>query len=269
MTQFLTTISFHFHLLLGLLICAACKKASEPSGVLEHAKKHGAYVSKEYKQPFDALVEQYNIQEDVKLLYPPPGQAPVEGLAIDDGGYLCMKKGCNYACPSESSMKSHWRKDHRDSLNTPIQERYDHPVSIQSYFVNFKNKYWAVNRDLAGRSVDDLYATYLRDLKPALGTLTDLQPPSTIRDIPPWYKVSQFHKYLADFMTNKEKCSRLVNAAAHPNPTDPIYGQLNKWVFEYLTSIREVASSGNPYLLLKYLKTYQDGYDLQLFPSIG
>ena len=193
----------------------------------------------------------------------------MEGVAVQDDGYLCMKHGCGYACPLESSMKSHWRKDHRNSLATSVKDRYQHPVSIQCYFSTFKNKYWAVNRDLANRSVDDLYSTYLRDVKPALGTLMHFDPPSTARDIPPWYKVSRFHKYLDSFMMNKEKCSHLVNAAAHPKPTDLLYGKLNDWAFEYLTSIRDVGSSGNPYLLLKYLKTYQDGYDLQSFHIIS
>ena len=206
-------------------------------------------------------MKQYDIKEDVELRYPSPLQAPVEGLAIHNDGYLCMGKGCDYACPLESTMKSHWRKDHRDSLSTPISDRFQHPVSIQSYFSSFQNKYRAVNRDLAHHSVDDLYSTYLRDFKPALGTLMDFDPPSTIRDIPPWYKVSRFHQYLDGFMMNKEKCSHLVNAAAHPKTKDLIYGKLNDWVFEYLVSIRDVGSSGNPYLLLKYLKTYQDGYD--------
>ena len=264
MTQFLTTIGFQLQLYFGLLICSVCKKAWDPSGALEHAKKHGSDVSgKEKKKAFDDLVEQYDIKNHVELRYPSPLQASLEGLAIHHNGYLCMKEGCGYACPLESSVKTHWRKDHRDSLHTPVQERYHYPVSIQSYFSTLKNKYWAVNEDLAHHPVDDLYSTYLRDFKPAFHTSMDFDPPSTIRDIPPWYNISRFHKYLDSFMLNKKKCTCLVNAAAHPSRTDLIYGKLNDWVFEYLVSIRDVGSSGNPYLLLKYLKTYQDGYDLQ------
>jgi len=212
------------------------------------------------KSQLDDLVEVFNIAETVPLQYPHPMQAPLKGLKQHKDGYMCTFPDCSYASLKESTMVQHWKDAHAGHLHLyAAEDRYKHPVYVQAYFAVGSTTYWAVNPDLTDRGSDNLYAGYLRDVKPLVDDHGDFDDPLTQRDIPPWLRFAAFNDFLGDYVTKKDKRTLLVNAASRPKRNDPVYGQLHDWVFEYLDSVRDVARFDIPYLMLRYIKSYHDG----------
>ena len=141
-TPFLESIGFAFHHFLGILICIICGKCWLPSEVLGHV--HSTHDStlqvKSLQSPLDKLVEQYHILDKPLLNYPEANQPPIQGLKIHDDGYSCTSPGCSYSCLKMTTILWHWKTMHSDQLHLVSRDkRYQHPVSVQSYFSHICN----------------------------------------------------------------------------------------------------------------------------------
>jgi len=211
------------------------------------------------QKELNELMKTYSLSNNPILKYPPPNHIPINGLKIHQDGYTCSYDGCIYTVLKKSSMQTHWKLSHADKLHlVKSNNQYHHPIPIQSYFSHMRNKYWTVNPDLAGRDTRDLYRMFMTEFLPGFETTTSFQEPTLPRDIPPWLKVSGFHEYLGDYVTDHQKRNRLVDAATHPRIGDPIFGQLHDWVFEYMKIVRERSRTKVPYTFMKYIISLED-----------
>jgi hypothetical protein len=218
-----------------------------------HSHAHGnKKPSAVEKTSLEELVVQYGIVEKPNLKIPPPRRAPIKGLFIHQNGYRCLAEGCRYACIEQSTIQDHWYKKHSTILHlVPMEERYKHPVSLQSYYSNKHNTYWEVDPLLDESTASDLYTAFVNLFIPVLDADRPVQPPGRDRDITPWLRVSGFHKLLGDYVTDTEKRKYLVDLVSRPKSKDVLFGKVHDWVFEYVDGIRKMAHEKVQYTFLR------------------
>jgi len=254
---FLDAINCQIHILFKVIICVFCGAAWAPFAILGHCKKEHPDLKQDptAQSKLDEIVEQYGIVQGTNVPLPTFNGLAVEGLAIHDDGLVCMADDCVYACRKESMMDQHWTLKHRlSSISRPKRFR---SASVQCFFTGAGTKYFAINRSLEGADPKGLYAKFIHDYLPSIPPVPML-PPNTHREVPPLIAHTGWNLHLDAFVTDTKKRKSLVESAASPLPMDkdPLYGQLYKWVFEYLDSIRDIADEQVPYTLLKYILQY-------------
>jgi len=121
------------------------------------------------------------------------------------------------------------------------ERRHEHPVSIQSYFVNTWNSSWVVNPDLEDRPSNDLYSLFLNDFVPKMKASQQIPVPTKDRDLHPWTKFCGFLEFLGKFASDNTKRAHLVDAATLPRQNDPKYGKLHKWTNNYMAKVRSLS----------------------------
>jgi hypothetical protein len=121
-----------------------------------------------------------------------------------------------------------------------------------------QNRYWSVNPELANRSSSDLYGTFLTEFLPDFEKNKSFDEPCLSRDIPPWLKVSRFHEYLGDYVTDDSKRQKLMEVSHQPRSTDALFGKLHQWVFNYLKEVCNIAKFKVPYTFLKYIMSLSE-----------
>jgi hypothetical protein len=121
-----------------------------------------------------------------------------------------------------------------------------------------------VDCSLSDTSQTDLYHLFRTDFLPGMVTDDCIDPPTLPRDIPVWLRICDFHGYLDDHLLNKEKRLKLVEAATHPRMSHPKYGNLHKWVFEYMKALQHISKHKVVYTILKWVRSMDFEYVLAL-----
>lgn len=236
-----------------------CGKCWIPSDVLSHARMHDSSLRiKSLKSDLNQLIQAYNIPSKPVITYPRPNQAPVKGLKIHSNAYSCASSGCSYACLEKSTLQKHWQSKHHDQLFVDTQERYQHPVFVQSFFSHTYNVYWTVNPTLIDQKSDSLYQAFVEQCLPGFESDIRVDIPNNPRLIPPWLKVCRFHEYLEKYIPDKSIRTKLVQAATHPCHDDKVFGVLHSWIIEYMKLIRDDAIKKVPYTFLKHILSHEE-----------
>lgn len=227
-----------------MLTCKTCLQGVTPADAASHVKSHGLPMSTKDKKSLKTWIDaQVLLCKTSETVAPRPRQAPVHGLAISVG-FAC--KRCTLCFPVLSTFQTHW-SDHHRTLG-PAKKNVREDVKLQSFFRKHPF-YFEVLPSLTGVETGDAFALYLEQIAPQIEASTVVNPPVSVKEVPPLLQVMLWHEHLEDHLKDKRSIQALRTLMELPTgdraKTSPLGNKLQKTVLAYMHDIKAKAKKSN------------------------
>lgn len=119
-------------------------------------------------------------------------------------------------------------------------------IYVQQYFKHSLS--FEVTPTLANLDKGNLYELYLKQFTPTLSSTHIFPPPTSVNEVPPLLKITQWHEHLQTFIDTCSKVQFLMSLVKIPtsNHGDPDLGKpLGTLVEQYLKNIQVQANSAS------------------------
>ncbi|KJA17084.1 hypothetical protein HYPSUDRAFT_146917, partial [Hypholoma sublateritium FD-334 SS-4] len=242
-----------------LLICVDCGCGVPPKSTFDHLKFHNIGITFEDKSKLgEVLVDFKCVDHKAILPIPQPLSGPIQHLKVFNAWKCAL---CNFCSASPGSFKPHFASLHSTKLGSHASNMVS--ISAQQYF---RNAYcFQVTPSLAGLKHGNPYQLYLKNFKPTLTTIDFFPPPTSVNEINPFLRLTQWHEHLKDFIDTRPKVEALLSLLKLPTSIqgNPALGKPLQYLIDnYLQTIRIQANSttlGVRCLLMECPRTSQHG----------
>lgn len=223
-----------------LLICVDCGCGVPPKSTFDHLKFHNIGITFEDKSKLgEVLVDFKCVDHKAILPIPQPLSGPIQHLKVFNAWKCAL---CNFCSASPGSFKPHFASLHSTKLGSHASNMVS--ISAQQYF---RNAYcFQVTPSLAGLKHGNPYQLYLKNFKPTLTTIDFFPPPTSVNEINPFLRLTQWHEHLKDFIDTRPKVEALLSLLKLPTSIqgNPALGKPLQYLIDnYLQTIRIQANS--------------------------
>ncbi|KAF8956798.1 hypothetical protein BDZ97DRAFT_1925070 [Flammula alnicola] len=208
-----------------LLVCIECQCGVPPKSAKSHVASHDIHLTKKEKKILSGwLAETKLAQESKDVSTPRPRQAPLQGLQVQPG-FSC--KLCPFCAPVKRTVENHVYEEHPERRGSSAS-KFITAAALQAYFRKHPN--------------------YFSQIVPEIDASTLVNAATSVNEIPPLLKMTQWHEHLAPFLTDKTTIHDLCSLMDLPTSKrgDAWLGTpLGNVILDYMKDIRSKANKAS------------------------